>query len=101
MDADFRFHMAIVDATNNRFYVDVLRFLGEKTIPRGQLAAAPGASTRAYLEDVHGEHAAILDAIVAQDASAAREEMRRHLGRSHRRYHRLMREKRGEGEDHA
>lgn len=88
--ADFELHMAIVEAANNRFYVDVLRYLGEKTIPRSHLKAMPRPYGADYMERVHGEHARIVAAIGEQDADLARSEMRQHLIGSQRRYRALL-----------
>ncbi|QYA14872.1 FadR/GntR family transcriptional regulator [Rhizobium sp. AB2/73] len=86
VEADYEFHMAIAAATNNRFYVDVLRHFGARTIPRGQFPTLPEANDRAYLEKVHAEHAEILTAIADQDPERARQAMRAHMLASQRRY---------------
>lgn len=86
VDADFEFHMAVAVATNNRFYVDILRHIGPRTIPRRQFPTLPEANDRAYLEKVHAEHVEILAAIVDQDPERARQAMRAHLMASQRRY---------------
>lgn len=86
VEADYEFHMAIATATNNRFYVDVLRHFGARTIPRGQFPTLPEANDRAYLEKVHAEHVEILAAIADQDPDRARQAMRGHLRESQRRY---------------
>lgn len=86
VEADYEFHMAIAAATNNRFYVDVLRHFGPRAIPRGQFPTLPDASDREYLNKVHAEHVAILSAIAEQDPDRARQAMRNHLMASQRRY---------------
>ncbi|MDK4706486.1 FadR/GntR family transcriptional regulator [Rhizobium sp. CNPSo 4062] len=86
VEADYEFHMAIAAATNNRFYVDVLRHFGARTIPRRQFPTLPEANDRAYLEKVHAEHAEILTAIADQDPERARQAMRAHMLASQRRY---------------
>ncbi len=86
IEADYEFHMAVAVATNNRFYVDVLRHFGSRTIPRGQFPTLPEASDRAYLQKVHAEHAEILAGIADQDAERARQAMRAHMMASQRRY---------------
>lgn len=86
VEADYEFHMAVATATNNRFYVDVLRHFGARTIPRGQFPTLPEANDRAYLEKVHAEHVEILAAIADQDPERARLAMRGHLMASQRRY---------------
>lgn len=92
VSGDFDLHMAIVVATNNRFYVDVLKFLGQKTIPRSHLIGAPAVYAKDYLDRVHAEHSRIVDAISEQNPDLAREEMRRHLVGSQRRYRSLLTE---------
>ncbi|NLS00915.1 FadR family transcriptional regulator [Rhizobium sp. P38BS-XIX] len=86
IEADYEFHLAVAIATNNRFYVDVLRHFGARTIPRGQFPTLPEANDRTYLEKVHLEHAEILAAIADQDAERARQAMRAHMLASQRRY---------------
>lgn len=89
VEADYEFHMAIAAATNNRFYVDVLRHFGPRAIPRGQFPTLPEANDRAYLEKVHAEHGEILSAIADQDPERARQAMRAHMMASQRRYRML------------
>lgn len=89
VEADYEFHMAVAVATNNRFYVDVLRHFGLRTIPRGQFPTLPEANDRAYLEKVQSEHTEILAAIAEQDPDRARQAMRAHMIASQRRYRRL------------
>ncbi|WP_342364385.1 FadR/GntR family transcriptional regulator [Terrarubrum flagellatum] len=89
VEADFEFHMAIAAATNNRFYLDVLRHFGLRAIPRSQFPTLPDASDIAYLEKVHAEHGAILEAIADQDPERARQAMRAHMAASQRRYRTL------------
>jgi DNA-binding FadR family transcriptional regulator len=91
--ADFRFHGEIARATQNDHFATLFGTLGPKIIPRARLEpAGPGeaaldAGHLAYLRRVHAEHESIYDAIVAQDAEAARAAMRTHLanGRERRR----------------
>lgn len=86
--ADFAFHRAIAAATNNPFYVEMLDALGQRAIPCD--ASSPWTTELAqnefYQRGLHREHAAILEAIGAQDAEAARAAMRHHLSRSQARY---------------
>lgn len=86
VESDYEFHMAVAIATNNRFYVDVLRHFGVRTIPRGQFPTLPEANDRTYLEKVHAEHTEILAAIADQDPDRARQAMRAHMMASQRRY---------------
>jgi GntR family transcriptional regulator, transcriptional repressor for pyruvate dehydrogenase complex len=86
VDADYTFHMAIAEATNNRFYVQALKTFGPRAIPRGQFPTLPDASDPEYLRKVHWEHGQILSAIGDQDAESARQAMRAHLVASQKRY---------------
>jgi len=79
-DADLEFHMAIAEATNNRFYADALIFLARRTIAR------PHITDKDHLATVGTEHSRIASAISDQNPELAREEMRRHLAGSARRY---------------
>jgi DNA-binding FadR family transcriptional regulator len=89
VEADYAFHMAIAAATNNRFYVDVLRHFGPRAIPRGQFPTLPEANDRSYLQKVYAEHVEILSAIADQDPERARQAMRAHMLASQRRYRML------------
>ncbi len=89
VDADFEFHMAIAAATNNRFYLDIMRQFGPRAIPRSQFTTLPEAADKAYLLSVHAEHVEILAAIADQDPERARQAMRNHIIASQRRYRRL------------
>jgi DNA-binding FadR family transcriptional regulator len=86
--ADFAFHRAIAEATNNPFYVELLDALGKRAIPCD--ATSPWSTELAVDKDfqrgLQSEHHAILDAIAARDADAARATMRAHLARSQARY---------------
>lgn len=89
VEADFTFHMRVAEATNNRFYVQVLTHFGARAIPRGQFPTLPEARDPQYLAGVLAEHAEILEAIGEQDSERARSAMRAHLLASQRRYRRL------------
>jgi len=85
---DFEFHRAIALATNNPFYVEVLDALGMRAIPCDVTSpwGADSFLTREYQEELQVEHLAILRAISAGDADAARQAMRQHLSASQERY---------------
>jgi len=75
VQADLRFHFAIVQSTHNRTLVRIYANLG--TLFSAQLADTlrlPGAQVRS-----HREHAAILGAIESGDVGRARTEMTQHL----------------------
>ena len=86
--ADFAFHRAIAEATNNPFYVEVLDALGSRTIPC-DIASPWGTEsilTVEYQIGLQREHLLILNAISAGDAEGARDAMRGHLSASQKRY---------------
>nr|WP_043530320.1 FadR/GntR family transcriptional regulator [Halomonas xinjiangensis] len=91
-EADYQFHLAIAEATNNPHYVEFLKFLGNKTIPRARVtrtAESPEAQQE-YLEKLLEEHRLIFEAIVSRDPDNARHAMRSHLTQSLSRYHKLL-----------
>ncbi len=90
--ADYEFHHAIAEATNNRKYIEFLGFLGDNTIPRARLRLKPidaDGQTR-YMSQILEEHQLIYEAISARDARKARQAMREHLSRAQRRYQSLL-----------
>jgi len=88
---DFAFHRAIAEATGNRQFPGFLAYLGSHVIPRQsvRLSVDTPAERRAYLRRIQAEHARIMAAIGAGDASEARRAMREHLTRSLDRYRTL------------
>jgi DNA-binding FadR family transcriptional regulator len=91
-EADFNFHLAIADATNNPRFREVLEMLGRAIIPRTLLQSDAGERTPAvYLQQIHEEHRQIADAISARDEQGARDALRTHLQGSQERYRSLLR----------
>lgn len=90
--ADFQFHLEIARATQNPHYAELIGTLGATIIPRARLE--PGGEQdeahRQFLRRVNGEHENILDAIISQDADAARAAMRTHLANSRERRRRAQ-----------
>ncbi len=88
VDADFKFHLAIFRAANNRYFPQFLEFLGHFIIPRQMVnvASEGDAQRKQYLRRIQAEHTAIFDAIRDQNATAARRAARRHLSNSMQRY---------------
>jgi DNA-binding FadR family transcriptional regulator len=77
---DYRFHLAIAQATRNPRFAELLSILGPGSIPRGRIDEAAGHEDRQeYLRRVNSEHRTILEAIANQDSEAARAAMRIHL----------------------
>ncbi|KQZ48774.1 GntR family transcriptional regulator [Rhizobium sp. Root149] len=91
-DADFNFHMAIAQATQNRRFPEFLQLIRTGIIPRGDLQGSPpGARPKDYNQHLQQEHAMIVDAIIEGDPEAARAHMRAHLKGSLERYRALLR----------
>lgn len=90
--ADFAFHQAIAEATNNSAYRAFMEYLGRQTIPRSKLGVAlVGEAYRAYLVDLEVEHENILRAIEHHAVNDARQAMQAHLIGSLERYRALSR----------
>jgi DNA-binding FadR family transcriptional regulator len=90
---DFEFHLAIAKATNNQHFVDFLKVLGRRTIPRARLREDAGLPRDPEVDkSLNNEHKAILDAIEARDTKAAQQAIRNHLTNGSERYRKLMRE---------
>ena len=92
VEADVRFHLLIAEATENPYFVDILSHLGTTIIPRARLNSAQLLLDKpdSYLERVNREHEDIYDAILRQDAEAARAAMRTHLSNSRERLRRAQ-----------
>lgn len=87
--ADRALHLAIADASSNPTFRELLETLGPRLIPREALRVqGDGPTPPDYLREIQKEHRCIADAIVAGDAAAARDAMRRHLIGSRDRYRR-------------
>jgi GntR family transcriptional regulator, transcriptional repressor for pyruvate dehydrogenase complex len=88
VDADFRFHLAILRSVHNRHFPQFLEFLGNFIIPRQRIDLTSGsdAARIRYLRKIQAEHIAIYDAIRLQNITAARKAARLHLFNARRRY---------------
>lgn len=92
MAADFAFHLAIADASNNPRFREFLEMMGRNVIPRASLQEGQGERTASgYLEQIQAEHRRIAQAISARDEDAARDAVRTHLKGSLGRYRNLIR----------
>lgn len=90
---DFRFHLAIAQATGNPYFAEILGHLGTNIIPRTRVSAIRNQAHRGeYLERVNREHEEIFSAIARGDADAARAAMRIHLTNSRERLRRAREE---------
>ncbi|MFT0547553.1 FadR/GntR family transcriptional regulator [Allopusillimonas ginsengisoli] len=87
VDADFRFHLAVAQATGNRYFVEFMSYLGQMVIPRTRInTASLGKETQTrYLRRVHDEHQEIAKAIIDQKPLLASKAMERHLSKSAKR----------------
>lgn len=87
VEADFRFHFLIAQATNNPVFEDFYEYFGTTMIPRTHLDTGyylPGRGQQ-FLLSVNREHKKILDGIVRQDQKSARQAMFKHLSNSRER----------------
>lgn len=92
-EADFAFHLAIAQATNNPRFSEFLQVLGPTLIPR-RAVADNGEETVLPSADINrliAEHEAVLTAIQDGDEDAARAAMRKHLKNSQTRYRSMLR----------
>ena len=78
MDHDERFHDLVLRSAGNARLADIVARLRDAV--RGRGASTVGRSRG--LDEIHAEHAAILQALRAGDAPAAAEAMRMHLERT-------------------
>ncbi|MGA5895705.1 FadR/GntR family transcriptional regulator [Streptomyces venetus] len=79
VDEDLAFHGSIAESTGNTVMVSTLRYLGEVLRGGIRVTRANEARRNDFLEAVREEHHAILAAIEARDAEAARRAARRHM----------------------
>lgn len=79
VDEDVAFHRAIIEASGNPFFRDLLEFLDRRVRTFIRTARANTARMTGMVQAVQGEHQAIFDAIVARDAAAARAAAEDHL----------------------
>jgi len=79
VELDVAFHVAVAQATHNRYYADLLHYLNQQFRLCIQIARANSAQHHRLPEGVHREHVRVLDAILAGDPPAARRAMKLHL----------------------
>jgi len=93
VQADFRFHLQIAQASSNRHFSDLIRYLGIMLFPRTRVNSAQlaGQKRAAYLRLVNREHERIYQAIKRGAPEAARAAMRAHLSNSRERLRRAYR----------
>jgi GntR family transcriptional repressor for pyruvate dehydrogenase complex len=83
-DADFRFHLTIFRSVHNRYFPQLLEFLGNFITPRQILNVEAGSNSERVrdLRKIQVEHIAIFETIRAQNTAGARTAARRHLSNS-------------------
>ena len=77
---DVKFHRAIADATCNPFLIQTLEYLGQFLHGATQVTRANEARRMDFAAEVQTEHQAILHAVKAGDAAAARQAAATHMG---------------------
>lgn len=89
---DFRFHQEIAEATGNRYFAEIINYLGTTILPRTRLPSSriPPDQLTSYLQRVNREHEQIFDAIARRDTDFARAAMRIHLTNSRERLRRAQ-----------
>ncbi|MCJ8337882.1 MAG: FadR family transcriptional regulator [Pseudomonadales bacterium] len=91
-EEDYAFHLAIMQAANNKKFLEFLKLLGPNAIPRSRLRIQAKLPLDPLLEQrVLDEHQAIMEAVVSHDVEAAREAMSNHLTAGAERYRALAR----------
>jgi GntR family transcriptional repressor for pyruvate dehydrogenase complex len=81
-DADFEFHLAIAEASNNHYFATALNALHNHVAVGMKLHGLAVSGPHSELESVYDEHCAIHAAIVRADAPAAAQAMLAHLNSS-------------------
>ena len=79
---DMAFHRAVAGATGNPQFQRLLGFLEQYLREAMRVTRGNEARHRAFAESVRAEHQAIVDAIAAGDARAARDAATRHMRRA-------------------
>ncbi len=85
VEEDVKFHRAIADAARNPFLIGTLEYLAQFLRGATRVTRANEARRSDFAAQVREEHAAIVEAIAAGDASRARQAAARHMNRAIRR----------------
>jgi DNA-binding FadR family transcriptional regulator len=86
LGADRGFHVCIAQAANNSALELVVQTLWDQRVGPLYRALEVKLEYPAMAAETLGEHSAVMEAILAHDASAARAAMRRHMNLTHKRY---------------
>jgi GntR family transcriptional regulator, transcriptional repressor for pyruvate dehydrogenase complex len=79
VELDIAFHVAIADATHNRYYKDLLQYLNLQIREAVRAGRTHSLAYPRLPDDVHREHVRVFDAIRAGDPLAARAAAMSHL----------------------
>lgn len=82
---DFAFHRAVGAATHNPQFVRLLAFIEQYLLDAMRVTKTNESRREVWMEQVRSEHLAIVEAIAARDAPAAREAAIAHLRHAERR----------------
>lgn len=85
VDEDMQFHRAIADAAGNPFLIQTLEYLGQFLRGATQVTRANEARRGDFAAQVQAEHSAIVQAVTAGDAQAARQAAANHMDNAIRR----------------
>ncbi|MXU64877.1 FadR/GntR family transcriptional regulator [Oceanomicrobium pacificus] len=86
VESDIEFHELIANLSNSRFIVETVRMLRPHWLFIGKFVRSLGNSGyRSGKRDMSDEHLAVIDALEAGDAAAARKAMQAHIDGSERR----------------
>jgi DNA-binding FadR family transcriptional regulator len=101
VSADLELHLLIASSTGNRYFSDIMSYLGTVLIPRTRLNSAYLAhdDQQLYQRRLDAEHEAILQAIEDGNLEAARAAMRLHLSNSRERLRRAHEEMERQAEE--
>jgi GntR family transcriptional regulator, transcriptional repressor for pyruvate dehydrogenase complex len=91
-DVDSRFHYAITAATHNTLQLHVLNTVHSLFHATIQVALMEFYRREGYVEILHNQHRAILDAITRRDPEGARQAMTAHLALVEEKMHQLQQE---------
>ncbi len=80
VNEDVQFHRAIAEAANNPFLLQTLEYLGQFLHGATQVTRANEARRLDFAQQVHDEHAAIVQAVEAGQPEAARHAAAGHMG---------------------
>lgn len=86
VDADFLFHLAVVEAAHNPFFVTTLKSLiNHVRTGMNMCRTLSLVQPELHIDQMRDEHCAVIDAVTARNADGARHAMRFHLDASRER----------------